>query len=161
MSNGSDQRKLFADMQQSEARLNWSRNSYFLTCSSILLVALSQFKDTFTQGALAILGILLNIAWFLVQFRSSKYILYWKNKEREEAEKLHETTVYPKALGGIEMRKVVFILPIAFILIWSAVLTRLFVNKPYEKLSNRHAWHTTENSEKSKIKHRGEFHRGF
>lgn len=144
MSNGSDQRKLFADMQQSEARLNWSRNSYFLTCSSILLVALSQFKDTFTQGALALLGILLNGAWVLIQYRSSKYILYWKTKEQEKAKELKETTVYPKDLRGIEMRKVVFILPVAFILIWSAVLVRLIANKPNEKPCFHHKWHEIE-----------------
>jgi len=35
---------IFTNMRQSEAKLHWSRNNYFLTCSSFLMIALSLLK---------------------------------------------------------------------------------------------------------------------
>ena len=114
--------KIITEIQQSEAGLHWNRNNIFLICSSILLLALSQFDIPILKLLIAALGFFLNIAWLLIQYRSSKYILHWKT----EAQKLRSQTqdipdIYPKKLKGIEMRKVAFFLPIVFIVIWAII----------------------------------------
>ncbi len=112
--------RLFAKMQQSEAKLHWRRNSYFLLVSSILLVALSQFKIEFLPFFIGILGLVLNIVWFFIQYRSSQYIKYWKT----QAQKLATPSmpnIYPE-LGGVEIRKLAYILPATFIMIWIVVI---------------------------------------
>lgn len=110
--------KLLTEIQQSEATVHWSRNNIFLVCSSILLLALSQFEMAEFKLLIAALGFVINFAWLLIQYRSSKYILHWK----AEAQKLKkDIQVYPKKLKGIEMRKIVFILPISFMIIWAII----------------------------------------
>lgn len=111
--------KVITAMQQSEASLHWARNNIFLICSSILLLALSQFNQRILQLAIAALGFILNLTWLLIQYRSSKYILHWKTESRKlrtQSEDIPD--IFPKRLKGIEMRKVAFILPIAFMVIW-------------------------------------------
>jgi len=111
--------KVITAMQQSEASLHWARNNIFLICSSILLLALSQFNQRILQLAITALGFILNLAWLLIQYRSSKYILHWKTESRKlrtQSEDIPD--IFPKKLKGIEMRKVAFIMPIAFMLIW-------------------------------------------
>jgi len=117
--------KLFTGMQHSEANLHWSRNNYFLMCSSILLLALSQFEARTFQFLVASLGLVLNIAWLLIQHRSSKYILYWKTEAQKLTSSGEVPNIYPKNLGGFEMRKVAYVLPIAFIVIWVTILVIL------------------------------------
>ena len=119
-----EERKLFIDTQQSEANLHWSRNNYFLMCSSILLLALSQFKTQLYQLLVAILGFVLNSAWLAIQDRSSNYIQYYKTKEQELAKAGNVSSIYPK-IHGIEMRIVVYILPVIFILIWFIILIEI------------------------------------
>jgi len=109
--------KVFTDRQQSEAGTHWTRNNIFLICSSILLLAFSQFQQKPMQIAVASLGFVINLAWLLVQYRSSKYIQHYK----AEAQKIMPD-IYPKELKGIEMRLVAFVFPIAFIAIWIAIL---------------------------------------
>ena len=104
------------DRQQSEATLHWARNNIFLICSSILLIAFSQFQQKPLQLAIAVLGFVINLAWLLIQYRSSKYTKYHK----AEAEKIMPGA-YPK-LPGCEMRQVAFVFPIAFMAIWIAIL---------------------------------------
>jgi hypothetical protein len=110
-------------MQQSEAQIHWSRNNIFLVCSSILLLAFSQFDQLELRILVSALGIVLNFAWLLIQYRSSKYILHWKNESRRLRAQANDIPdVFPKNLKGIEMRKVVFILPVAFMIIWALIL---------------------------------------
>jgi uncharacterized membrane protein YjjB (DUF3815 family) len=60
-----DSLKAISQMQQSEASIHWSRNNIFLVCSSILLLALSQFKQLQLCILISALGIVLNFAWLL------------------------------------------------------------------------------------------------
>ena len=122
--------KIIASMQQSEANIHWKRNNNFLICSSILLIALSQFHQRFYQLTIAGLGFTLNIAWLLIQYRSSKYILHWKTesgKLRAQVDDLPD--IFPPKLKGIEMRKVALILPIAFMVIWALIFVFLLTSK--------------------------------
>ena len=114
--------KLYQDIQQSEAKNHWTRNSCFLVFEGFLILALSQFKITSFQVLIGIFGIALSVAWLLIQDRSSRYIKHWK----QEAQKLRDSEnipdIYPKNLGGVEMRIVAYVLPIIFILFWLAVI---------------------------------------
>jgi len=118
--------KLFLEKQDSEAELHWSRNSYLLVVMSILILAYGQkpvedvFKLSIFQRLIAFLGIALSIIWFLIQYRSSQYILYYKNEARKLSELTKTADVYPVKLGGIEMRKLAYALPSAFLLLWLA-----------------------------------------
>ena len=120
--------KMFTERQDAEARLHWSRNSYFLVVMSILFVAYGQkpVEDLFQlasfQTLIAVLGAILSIIWLLIQHRSSKYILHYKSEARKYASLTHTPDVYPPALGGIEMRKLAYFLPISFLIIWSAFI---------------------------------------
>ena len=113
--------KLYKDGLDNEARLHWTRNNYFLITSSILLVVLGLFSDERLQAVLGILGITLNLVWLTIQHRSSKYIGYWK-KEISKLQGDNTFNIYPKGLTRIEMRKLGYILPLPFILIWAVVL---------------------------------------
>jgi len=115
--------RLILQMQQSEATIHWTRNNIFLVCSSILLLAFSQFDQLELRILVSTLGIILNLAWLLIQYRSSKYIQHWKTESlrlRATAEDMPD--IFPNKLKGIEMRKVVFILPVAFMVIWALIL---------------------------------------
>ena len=122
MSNGPsafDKLKLVSEMQQSEASIHWRRNNIFLTCSSILLLAISQFTMKFIQITIVSLGFVLNFAWLLIQYRSSEYILHWSAQARLLTEQVGGTPdLFPEGLKGIPMREVAFIFPIAFMAIW-------------------------------------------
>ncbi|MEM5867687.1 MAG: hypothetical protein QXG39_07190 [Candidatus Aenigmatarchaeota archaeon] len=126
--------KLFTDRQDAEARLHWSRNSYFLVVMSILILAFSQkpveniFQLVIFQMLIAILGIILSITWLLIQYRSSQYMLYYKREAQRLAKIANAPDVYPEKLGGIEIRKLAYILPIAFSIIWSALLFLVAMN---------------------------------
>lgn len=116
----SDSEKLhhITDMQQSEAQLHWNRNNYFLVVSSILLLALSQFDDKFIQFAIGFLGSALSIVWLSIQYRSSQYIKYWKNLAQNLSSTSKLPDIYPKKLSGFEMRRIVYWLPICFLILW-------------------------------------------
>jgi hypothetical protein len=117
--------KLFTERQDAEAKLHWSRNSYFLVVNSILILAFGQkpvenlFALTLFQALTSILGVCLSVIWLLIQHRSSKYILYYKTEARRLAKLTNTPDVYPEKLGhSIEMRKLAYFLPIAFLIIW-------------------------------------------
>ena len=109
--------KIIRDRQQSEASLHWTRNNIFLICSSILLLALSQFRQKPLQISICVLGLIINLAWLLIQYRSSKYIQYYK----AEAEKI-QLGIYPNDLKGFQLRHVAFVFPVAFMAIWATIL---------------------------------------
>ncbi len=110
-------------LQQSEASLHWKRNGFFLLSSSILLVAVSQFESFFLMIAFGILGIVMNIVWLGIQYRSSEYIKQWKTKVTELEKKLESTAdTYSEKVKGIEMRKLALVLPFPFLMIWVAVV---------------------------------------
>ncbi len=113
--------KLYKDGLDKEASLHWTRNNYFLITSSILLIVLGLFSDERLQAVLGILGVTLNSVWLIIQHRSSKYIGYWK-KMISELQGDDTFDIYPKGLTRIEMRKLGYILPLPFILIWTVVL---------------------------------------
>lgn len=121
--------ELFRERQDLEAKLHWSRNSYFLVVMSILILAFNQkpvenlFQLTLFRGLIAILGLVLSFVWLLIQHRSSKYVKYYKTKAQNLAKSTNTPEVYPEKLGrSIETRKLAYVLPIVFILIWSAFL---------------------------------------
>lgn len=124
-----DRLKLFTERQDSEAKLHWSRNSYFLVVMSILILAYGQkpvedvFQLALLRTLIAILGVVLSIVWLLIQYRSSQYILYYKEQARKYAESTNTPDVYPKSLRGIETRNLAYMLPIAFLFIWSAFIS--------------------------------------
>ena len=126
--------KLFTERQDAEAKLHWSRNSYFLVVNSILVLAFGQkpVEDLFTlaifQALISILGVALSLIWLLIQHRSSKYILYYKTEARKLAKLTNTPEVYPEKLGGIEMRKLAYILPVVFSIIWLAFFVTAIVS---------------------------------
>ena len=120
----SEKLKLYKEGLENEAGLHWTRNNYFLLTSSILLVVLGLFSDETIQAVLAILGITFNSVWLLIQHRSSKYIGYWK--EQIAALSGDSFSIYPKGITKIEMRKLGYILPLPFIMIWVVVMVIAF-----------------------------------
>jgi len=54
--------------------------------------------------------------------RSSKYVLYYKSEARKYASLTDTPDVYPLDIGGFEMRKIAYFLPIAFLIIWAAFI---------------------------------------
>jgi hypothetical protein len=72
---------------------------------------------------ISLLGTFLGVIWFLIQHRSSKYILYYKSEARKLAKTTNNIEVYPEKLGrSIEMRKLVYFLPLSFLVIWIAFI---------------------------------------
>lgn len=126
--------KLVTKRQNSEASLHWSRNSVFLVVMSILTLAFGQkpvenlFQLALFRILFAFLGVVLSLVWLLIQYRSSQYILYYKKEARRLAKSTNTTDVYPKQLGGIEMRKLAYVLPVVFLFIWLAFLVVVLVN---------------------------------
>jgi hypothetical protein len=114
---------LFVKMQQTEATLHWNRNNFFLVCSSILLLALSQFSKKKYCFAIAIPGLVLNSIWTLIQYRSSQYIDYWKKVSSEIAKEIRDLPdLYPRDLKGLPMRKIAIYLPIVFAALWILII---------------------------------------
>jgi hypothetical protein len=126
--------KLFTDRQDAEAKLHWSRNSYFLVVMSILILAFGQkpvedpFQLAIFRILVAVLGVILSFTWLLIQHRSSQYILYYKGEARKLAKITNTPDVYPETLGGIEIRKLAYVLPIAFLFLWLAFIILVLVN---------------------------------
>lgn len=120
--------EMFTNKQNAEAKLHWQRNSYFLVVMSILFVAYGQkpVEDLFQlvsfQILISVLGAVLSVLWLLIQHRSSKYILYYKTEARKYASLSHTPDVYPPTIGGIEMRKLAYFLPISFFIVWLAFI---------------------------------------
>ena len=126
--------KLLTGRQDSEAKLHWSRNSYFLVVMSILILAFGQkpvenlFQLALFRALIAVLGAALSLIWLLIQHRSSKYVLYYKTEVRRLAELTNTPDVYPEKLGGIEIRKLAYALPIVFLVIWGLFLITVLAN---------------------------------
>jgi len=118
--------KLFVDMQQSEASLSCSRNNYFLVVQGFLIIALSQFQSKPLYFWISILGLIISIAWLLTHYRSSNYAKYWKSEAQKISNSKTLPVVYPNNIAGIEMRRVLFILPGIFIFFW--LLLALFTS---------------------------------
>lgn len=122
--------ELVTKRQESEATLNWSRNSYFLVVLSLLTLAYSQnpventVQLTFYKILIASAGLFLSVVWLLIQRRSSSYIDYYKKEANNLSEKTHSPLFYPpkNVVKGFEMRLLVYCLPIGFI-----VLLTLFI----------------------------------
>jgi hypothetical protein len=112
--------RLYKTGMENETTLHWTRNNYFLLTSSILLVVLGLFSDEIMHGFLGVLGLTLNIVWLLIQHRSSKYIGYWKKQISSLSES--SFSIYPTGITKIEMRKLAYILPLPFIMVWAVVL---------------------------------------
>ena len=117
-----DKIEIYKKGLENETQLHWTRNNYFLLSSSILLIVLGLLKDETFQFFLGILGVTLNVIWFAVQDRSSRYIGYWKSQISTLEKEIKEFSIYPKNIGGIQMRYLGYVLPIPFILIWIVVI---------------------------------------
>ncbi len=117
-----EQLKMYKDAMLNETQLHWKRNSYFLLSSSILLIVLGLLKDEFFHLFLGILGVTLNIVWFIIQHRSSKYIGYWKGEIERLSKQIDNFDIFPKGITRIQMRHLGYVLPCPFILIWMAVI---------------------------------------
>jgi len=114
--------KILNNNIQSEAKHGTSRNSYFLVVTSILILALSQFDDIEFQKIVAFIGSILCITWILMHWRSSNYINHWKKESRKVDPSEENSKIYPKKLGGFEIRTLGFILPLAFLCLWLTFL---------------------------------------
>jgi hypothetical protein len=124
---------LLTQRQETEAKLHWSRNSYFLVVMSILILAFGQAplgnltQLAFFRALISFLGAGISIVWLSIQFRSSQYILYYK----DEARKYKDSTradIFPSKLKGQEMRRVVYWLPIMFLSIWITFFVFSIIN---------------------------------
>ena len=114
--------KRLGEMQHREASLHWNRNGFFLLSSSIMLLALSQFEQLSLMIAFGGVGLMLNIIWLFIQYRSSEYIKNWKNQVKELEKDKDAAKTYSEDVGGYEMRKLAMFLPIPFLIIWTVVL---------------------------------------
>src|SRR2546426_9916949 len=114
-------------MQQSEANLHWQRNSYFSVVASILILAVAQFDNTNFRVLVGVLGVALSVIWLLIQDRSSRYTKHWK-KQSEIFEQDLGITIFPKELPSrvpirsFQMRHLAYLLPLAFLVIWIAMI---------------------------------------
>lgn len=128
--------RLFTERQDAEAKLHWSRNSYFLVVMSILILAFGQkpvedlFQLAIFRTLVAVLGCVLSFTWLFIQYRSSQYVLYYKSEARKLAKITNTPDVYPETLGGIEIRKLAYVLPLAFLFLWIAFIILMLTN-PY------------------------------
>jgi len=118
--------KRLSEMQQKEATLHWTRNGFFLLSSSIMLLALSQFEGSFLMIAFGVIGVMLNIIWLFIQYRSSEYIKNWKNQVKSL--ETGDVETYSENVGGYEMRKLALLLPFPFIIIWSAIILQAILD---------------------------------
>ncbi len=115
-------------IQQSEAKLHWQRNNVFLIVSSIFLLSFSQINEVPIQITLCVCGIVINIAWCLIQNSSSILIHKWI----KEARKLEKTYGFAPIFSTepkpkISIRKLAYVFPIIFILLWSVFLCFLII----------------------------------
>lgn len=112
--------EMIKSRQESEAALNWSRNSYFLVVMSLLTLAYSQkpftsmLQLTLYQVIIASLALVLSTIWLLIQYRSSQYIEYYKKTAQDLCKKTNTPELYPSKIKGFEMRRLVYWLPIGF-----------------------------------------------
>jgi len=113
--------KILVGIQQSEAGLNCARNNYFLIVASILIVALSQFNNSIFMLFISALGLALSAAWLLTQYRSSQYMIYWKSESQKISNDGGLPNIYPEKLKGLEMRRILYILPLSFLAFWLAI----------------------------------------
>ena len=118
--------KRLTETQHREASLHWTRNGFFLLSSSIMLLALSQFEVASITISFGVIGIMLNIIWLLIQYRSSEYIKDWKNQVKELERDKNSIDTYSGKVGGYEMRKLAMLLPVPFLIIWSSFLIQGF-----------------------------------
>ncbi|MBP1928937.1 hypothetical protein J2741_001484 [Methanolinea mesophila] len=120
--------KMLVEIQQSESQLNCNRTNFFLLAISIVALTLTQVQMPLLQLAIVILGLLIALAWLLTQDRSSEYIKYWKNEVNQLSNKLEIPFIYPENIGGFQMRKVLYILPIAFTIFWIFMILLIAMN---------------------------------
>ena len=117
-----EQHKTLVTIQQSESRLHWQRNNVFLIVSSIFLLAFSQFDDKIIQLIISIGALLLNLAWLLIQHRSSSYIKVWKKEAKKLEKERNVPPIYSGKVKGIQMRHLAYLLPIVFIIVWISLI---------------------------------------
>ena len=85
--------KLFTERQDSEAKLHWSRNSYFLVVMSILILAFGQkpvedvFQLALLRTLIAVLGLVLSFVWLLINTEVAN-IFYTTRKKHENGQNL-------------------------------------------------------------------------
>jgi hypothetical protein len=120
--------EMFKDRNDAEATLHWSRNSYFLVVMSVLALAITQNPAangavlTVLRVFISAVGLGLSGVWYAIQYRSSQYVLYYKKQVSILTERTKLPEMYPKDLKGVEMRLLAYLLPLAFILFWAAIL---------------------------------------
>lgn len=116
------------NIQQSESRLHWQRNNIFLIVTSIFLLSFSQLNEIPIRIILCICGIVINITWLIIQNSSSILIHKWIKEARELENKFDLAPIFSKKpKPKISIRKIVYIFPIVFILLWSFLLCFLIV----------------------------------
>ena len=115
--------KIFLQLQQNEVNYHWTRNSYFLLVSSILLVASVQVKGQMLQISIGIAGLLLNVIWLLIQVRSDRYIHYWNQQIYAFGNKAGLPPIYSaRDRPKIPIRILALFLPVPFIALWILVV---------------------------------------
>jgi len=94
-----------------------------LVVVSILLLAFSQFHQRAIQELVVIVGIVVSATWIIANDRSASYLGYWKQQIGTLETNLGHLLVYPKKdVQGMEMRKALRIVPLAFLLLWISLL---------------------------------------
>ncbi len=127
--DGMELLNLYRSRVEHEAGITWNRNTYFLVVMSLLTLAYTQkpfgipIQLFIFQLLVVILGILLSIVWLFIQYRSSKYIEYYKDKAQALSKSDNLPEMYPDDIPGFEIRNLVYWLPIVFITILLATLT--------------------------------------
>lgn len=130
LSDDTDRRKheKLINIQQSEAKLHWQRNNIFLIVTSIMMLAMSQFESKLYQIAIAMSALFLNIVWFLIQYSSNILIKKWIDQIQEIEKNLNIAKIFTGEPKGLPIRKLAYLVPLIFILLWIFITILLIFN---------------------------------
>ncbi|MDF1698565.1 MAG: hypothetical protein P1U56_22125 [Saprospiraceae bacterium] len=107
------------DMWKHYDSLRQSKNGYYLTTNSILVVIIGLLYDKLDEliFLVSILGILVCVSWFLLLVRNSEYISYHRKKASNDEKELWK----PKS-KHISSKYFDRVPVLAFLLFWISVL---------------------------------------
>lgn len=114
--------QVLANMEQLEVTTHWTRNNYFLVVSSLLLVALSQFKVQALQLLVGASGLSLTLIWLLMQDSSDRYIKHWNTQIHNLGEMAGFPPFYPTQGRKVPIRVLAYALPVPFLALWTGVI---------------------------------------
>ena len=65
-----------------------------------------------------LVGMFVSATWIIAHDRSAGYLGYWKTETRRLEHALQHSNVYPEDMPGMEMRTILYAVPVAFLILW-------------------------------------------